>query len=218
MSVRFRVDYRPIHVRNVCAIMCKTLIIDNFDSFTYNIFQHMGQVCGIEPTVVLNTMPLEQIEFDRYDCIIVSPGPGTPAVAADVGISAHVIRQSRLPLLGVCLGHQCMAHEHGMEIVLAPEPMHGRVSVIRHDGRGVFQGLPPALPVVRYHSLVVKEVAGPFELTAWGEDGVIHGIRHRTRPLHGVQFHPESICTEAGGALFRNFRDIALAHKRPRAA
>jgi para-aminobenzoate synthetase len=198
--------------------MCKTLIIDNFDSFTYNIFQHMGQVCGIEPTVVLNTTPLEQIDFDCYDCVIVSPGPGTPAVSADVGISARVIRDTQLPLLGVCLGHQCMAHEYGMDIVLAPEPMHGRVSVIRHDGRGVFLGLPAQLPVVRYHSLVVKEVKGPFELTAWGEDGVIHGIRHRTRPLHGVQFHPESICTESGLDLFRNFRDLALAHKRLRAA
>lgn len=198
--------------------MCKTLIIDNFDSFTYNIFQHMGQVCGVEPTVVLNTAPLDEIDFDRYDCIIVSPGPGTPAEPVDVGISASVIRDTHLPLLGVCLGHQCMAHVHDMEVVLAPEPMHGRVSVIRHDGRGVFQGLRPDLPVVRYHSLVVKEVKGPFELSAWGDDGVIHGIRHKTRPLHGVQFHPESICTESGMDLFRNFRDLALAHKNRRAA
>lgn len=198
--------------------MCKTLIIDNFDSFTYNIFQQMGEACGVEPTVVLNTTPLEQVDFDFYDCIIVSPGPGTPAIDTDVGISARVIREARLPVLGVCLGHQIIAHEHGMEVGLAPEPMHGRVSVIRHDGRGIFQGLPPALSVVRYHSLVVKEVTGPFELAAWGDDGVIHGIRHRTRPLHGVQFHPESICTEAGIALFRNFRDIALAHKNRRAA
>jgi para-aminobenzoate synthetase len=198
--------------------MCKTLIIDNFDSFTYNVFQLMGQVCGVEPTVVLNTVPIEEIGMERYDCIIVSPGPGNPAVSADVGISARVIRETQLPLLGICLGHQCMAHEHGMDVVLAPEPRHGRVSVVRHDGHGLFRGLPPQISVVRYHSLVVKEVAGPFELSAWGEDGVIHGIRHRTRPLHGVQFHPESICTEGGAELFRNFRDIALAHKSRRAA
>ncbi|WP_206171181.1 anthranilate synthase component II [Trinickia terrae] len=198
--------------------MCKALVIDNFDSFTYNIVQLMGQACGVEPAVVLNTAPLGEIDFARYDCVIVSPGPGTPAEPADVGISASVIRDTHLPLLGVCLGHQCMAHEHGMEVVLAPEPMHGRVSVIRHDGRGVFAGLPADLHVVRYHSLTVKEVKGPFELCAWGGDGVIHGIRHKTRPLHGVQFHPESICTETGADLFRNFRDLALAHRALRAA
>ena len=93
--------------------MCKTLIVDNFDSFTYNVFQHMGEACGVEPTVVLNTVPLEEIDLARYDCIIVSPGPGTPAVAADVGISARLIRETQLPLLGICLGHQRMAHEHG---------------------------------------------------------------------------------------------------------
>lgn len=198
--------------------MCKTLIIDNFDSFTYNIFQNMGEVCGEEPTVVLNTTDFNAIDLDRYDCIIVSPGPGTPACAADVGISARAIHETRVPLLGVCLGQQCMAHLHDMEVVHAPEPMHGRVSVIQHDGRGVFQGLPAALSVVRYHSLVVKEVKAPFELTAWDDDGVVHGIRHRTRPLHGVQFHPESICTEAGKDLFRNFRDLAMAYKNRHAA
>jgi anthranilate synthase component 2 len=198
--------------------MCKTLIIDNFDSFTYNIFQYMGEVCGVEPSVVLNTADLNEIDFDRYDCIIVSPGPGTPAVPADVGISADVIRNTRLPLLGVCLGQQCMAYLHDMEVALAPKPMHGRVSVIHHDNRGVFKGLPRELSVVRYHSLVVKQVREPFELSAWGDDGVIHGIRHKTRPLHGVQFHPESICTDAGMNLFRNFRDLALAHNRQRAA
>ncbi|MGQ7935491.1 anthranilate synthase component II [Paraburkholderia sp. D1E] len=193
--------------------MCKTLIIDNFDSFTYNIYQRMGEVCGEEPTVLLNTADFDAIDFDRYDCIIVSPGPGTPARAADVGISARAIREAQVPLLGVCLGHQCMAHLHGMEVVLAPEPMHGRVSVIRHDGYGVFKDLPADLSVVRYHSLVVKQLKGPYELTAWDDNGMIHGIRHKTRPLHGVQFHPESICTEAGTDLFRNFRDLAMAHK-----
>lgn len=166
--------------------MCKTLIIDNFDSYTYNVFQYMGEVCGEEPTVVLNTADYNVIDLARYDCIVVSPGPGTPACEADVGISARAIRETTVPLLGVCLGQQCMACLHGMEVAHAPEPMHGRVSVIRHDGRGVFRDLPPALSVVRYHSLVVKAVRWPFELAAWGDDGVIHGIRHKTRALRGV--------------------------------
>jgi len=198
--------------------MCKALIVDNFDSFTYNIFQLMGQACGVEPTVVLNTASLDEIDFARYDCVIVSPGPGTPTEPADVGISASVICDTHLPLLGVCLGHQCMAHVHDMEVVLAPKPMHGRVTAIHHDGRGIFVGLPSHLHVVRYHSLAVKEVREPFELCAWSDDGVIQGIRHKTRPLHGVQFHPESVNTEAGMDLFRNFRDLALAHKARRAA
>lgn len=196
--------------------MCKTLIIDNFDSFTYNLFQYMGEICGEEPTVVLNTTNLDSIDLSRYDCIIVSPGPGTPSRASDIGISAHLILETQIPLLGVCLGHQCMAHVHGMDVIHAPEPMHGRISVIRHNDQGIFKGLPLDLPVVRYHSLVVRELKEPFELTAWGHDGMIHGIRHKTRPLHGIQFHPESICTEAGKGLLRNFRDIAMTHKTRR--
>ncbi|TJZ67434.1 anthranilate synthase component II [Chitiniphilus eburneus] len=194
--------------------MCKTLIVDNFDSFTYNLYQYMGEVCGEEPTVVLNTASWDGLRLDDYDCVIVSPGPGTPARAADVGISAEVIRHSRIPVLGVCLGHQCMAHLHGMDVVHAPEPVHGRVSVIRHNDEGVFKGLPPDLPVVRYHSLVVKALKPPFALTAWGADGMIHGIRHTERPLYGIQFHPESICTDAGLDLLSNFRDIAVRHAR----
>jgi anthranilate synthase component II len=192
--------------------VCKTLIIDNFDSFTYNLFQYMGEVCGEEPTVVLNTASLESIDLSKYDCIIVSPGPGTPGCAKDVGISANVIRETQVPLLGVCLGHQCMAHIYGMDIVLAPEPMHGRVSIIRHNDRGIFKGLSRELSVVRYHSLVVKEIKSPFVLTAWGQGGMIHGIQHKERPLHGIQFHPESICTEAGKDLLRNFRDLAMTY------
>ncbi len=194
--------------------MCKTLIVDNFDSFTYNLYQYMGEVCGEEPRVVLNTADWDTLNLDDYDCVIVSPGPGTPARTEDVGVSAEVIRRSRVPVLGVCLGHQCMAHLHGMDVVHAPTPVHGRVSVIRHNNDGVFKGLPPDLPVVRYHSLVVQALKPPFELTAWGDDGMIHGIRHTERPLYGIQFHPESICTEAGLDLLRNFRDIAVHHAR----
>lgn len=189
--------------------MCKTLIVDNFDSFTYNLYQYMGEVCGEEPTVILNNTRLDDVDMAAYDCIIVSPGPGTPTRAQDVGISADIIRDTRLPVLGVCLGHQCMAHLYGMEVVHAPEPVHGRVSLIRHNQQGVFKGLPSQLAVVRYHSLVVKALKAPFELTAWDANGMIHGIRHVKRPLYGIQFHPESICTEGGQRLLGNFRDIA---------
>ncbi len=194
--------------------ICRTLIVDNFDSFTYNLFQYMAELCGEEPTVILNTDDIEHFDFKQYDCVIISPGPGTPACAADVGISVNIIQQTSIPLLGVCLGHQCMAHTYGMEIVHAPKPMHGRISVIKHNNKGVFQGLSSDLSVVRYHSLAIKKIQSPFEITAWGEDGVIHGIQHKDRPLHGIQFHPESICTEEGKNLLRNFRDIAMIHKR----
>lgn len=196
--------------------MLNTLIIDNFDSFTYNIFQFMGEVCGEEPTVIVNTTPINDIDFNKYDCIIISPGPGKPGCAADVGISADIIRRTSLPLLGVCLGHQCVAHLHGMEVVHAPEPVHGRISLINHHGQGLFTGLPQSLAVVRYHSLVVNNIKSPFEITAWDETGMIHAIQHKQRPVYGVQFHPESICSESGLDLLRNFRDIAVADKKQR--
>lgn len=196
--------------------MFKTLIIDNFDSFTYNLYQYMGQVSGEEPDVITNDASPHDVELARYDCIIVSPGPGTPTRRVDVGISEDVIRDAHVPLLGVCLGHQCIAHVHGMEVSHAPEPMHGRVRRIRHNNEGVFRGLPLDMPVVRYHSLVVQSLKGPFELSAWDENGMIHGIRHKERPLYGIQFHPESICTDSGLDLLRNFRDIAHRHKLDR--
>ena len=192
---------------------CQVLIVDNFDSFTYNIVQYMGEVCGEEPDVMVNTTPIESIDLDRYDCFIISPGPGNPGTPADVGISNEVIRRARGPVFGVCLGHQCMANMYGMDVVHADEPVHGRISVIHHDGKGVFKGLPEELSVVRYHSLVVKEVRAPFVLTAWDANGMIHGIRHESLPLYGVQFHPESISTQDGLLMFRNFRDIAMAHR-----
>jgi para-aminobenzoate synthetase len=193
------------------------LIIDNFDSFTYNLFQYMGQVCGVEPDVITNDASPAHVDLNRYDCVIISPGPGTPTRRSDVGISEDIIRDAFVPLLGVCLGHQCMAHVHGMEVGHAPEPMHGRSSLIRHDNRGVFSNLPVDLSVVRYHSLMVNAIKEPFEVSAWDDGGMIHGIRHKTRPLHGIQFHPESICTESGMDLLRNFRDIAHKHKQQRA-
>lgn len=194
----------------------KTLIIDNHDSFTYNLFQFMGEVCGEEPDVYTNDVSPCAIDLARYDAIIISPGPGTPARRSDTGLSEDVIRDAVVPVLGVCLGHQCMAHLYGMDVVHAPEPMHGRLSRISHDGQGVFSGLPPDLDVVRYHSLVVRQIKSPFVVSAWDENGMIHGIRHNDRPLHGIQFHPESICTEAGLQMLRNFRDLAHRHQTGR--
>ncbi|MDH0304189.1 MULTISPECIES: aminodeoxychorismate/anthranilate synthase component II [unclassified Pseudomonas] len=191
----------------------KTLIVDNFDSFTYNLFQFMGQVCGEEPDVFTNDVSPADIDLNRYAAIIISPGPGTPARKSDIGLSEDVIRDASVPVLGVCLGHQCMAHLHGMDVVHAPEPMHGRLSRISHDGQGVFAGLPADLTVVRYHSLMVRQVKSPFVVSAWDQHGMIHGIRHKDRPLHGIQFHPESICTEAGLQMLGNFRDLAHQHQ-----
>ncbi|MDC9595165.1 anthranilate synthase component II [Xenorhabdus sp. IM139775] len=136
-------------------IVCNSLIVDNFDSFTYNLFQYMGEVCGKEPTVVLNTIDFDDIDLDKFDCIIISPGPGTPKCDVDVGVSARVINEAKVPVLGVCLGHQCLGYLHGMNVVHAPEPVHGRISVIQHNKKGIFEGLPTPLSVVRYHSLVV---------------------------------------------------------------
>ena len=190
-----------------------TLIIDNFDSFTYNLVQYMGEVCETEPDVMLNTAVMDRIDLKRYDCVIISPGPGNPNNSADVGISAEVIRRAKVPVFGVCLGHQCMAQIYGMEVVHADMPVHGRIHIIQHDGKGVFKGVSNDLSVVRYHSLVVKEVKDPFVLTAWDSNHMVHGIRHKILPLYGVQFHPESVSTQEGKSLFRNFRDIALAYR-----
>lgn len=194
--------------------MCKTLIIDNFDSFTYNLYQYMGEVCGEEPAVVLNNVSYNSISLKRYDCVIISPGPGSPNCPADIGVSAKIIRDAAIPILGVCLGHQAIGHIHGMDIVHAPEPVHGRMSRVKHKGIGIFKNLPPEISVVRYHSLMIKTLREPFALTAWTEDGLIQGIQHKYLPIHGVQFHPESICSQFGKEILSNFRNIALASKK----
>lgn len=193
--------------------MCKTLIVDNFDSFTYNLYQYMGEICGEEPTVVLNTVDHDSIALKNYDCVIISPGPGSPSCPSDIGVSARIIKESQIPLLGVCLGHQSIGYLNGMDVVHAPEPVHGRVSLIKNSGKGVFKDLEPEISVVRYHSLIIKKLKDPYELTAWGEDGMIHGIQHKYLPIHGVQFHPESICSQSGKDILRNFRNIAMSYK-----
>ncbi|MCX4764497.1 aminodeoxychorismate synthase component I [Streptomyces sp. NBC_01275] len=195
----------------------KTLLIDNYDSYTYNLFQLIAEVNGEEPTVILNDTPADSIpDLTRFDNVVVSPGPGHPADARDFGISARVLATSPIPVLGVCLGHQGVALGEGGQVTPAPEPRHGHLSTVRHDERDLFQGLPQGFTAVRYHSLAVREpLPETLEATAWSEDGVLMGLRHRTRPLWGLQFHPESVLTDFGHRMLVNFRNLTadLAHK-----
>ncbi|MDX3580857.1 MULTISPECIES: aminodeoxychorismate synthase component I [Streptomyces] len=188
----------------------KTLLIDNYDSYTYNLFQLIAEVNGEEPVVVLNDAPVGDIpELREFDNVVVSPGPGHPLEPRDFGIAARVIAEAGIPVLGVCLGHQGIAVGERADVEPAPWPRHGHLSTVRHDGRDLFRGLPQNFTVVRYHSLSVREPLPPtLEATAWSEDGVLMGLRHRERPLWGVQFHPESILTDHGHRLLVNFRDL----------
>ncbi|NIF24202.1 MULTISPECIES: aminodeoxychorismate synthase component II [Pantoea] len=186
------------------------LLIDNYDSFTWNLYQYLCEL-GADVQVTRNdAITLEQIEALPLTHLMISPGPCTPSEA---GISLQAIRHfaGRLPILGVCLGHQAIAQAFGAAVVRARVPMHGKTSAIRHDDSGVFQGLNNPLTVTRYHSLVVAPDTLPeeFVVTAWserdGQQDEIMGLRHRTLPLEGVQFHPESILSEQGHQLLRNF-------------
>src|SRR5947209_3222163 len=184
----------------------RTLIIDNYDSFTYNLFQYLAEINGIEPCVVRNDAPGWQLaDLDAFDNVIISPGPGRPSRSSDFGVSCDVVLGASIPLLGVCLGHQGLCELSGGVVDSAPELFHGRESDVLHDGADLFAGLPSPLRAVRYHSLVVTGVPDDLEITAWTDDGVIMGVRHRYRPAWGVQFHPESIRTEHGRDLLRNF-------------
>ncbi|MBF0613811.1 MAG: aminodeoxychorismate/anthranilate synthase component II [Magnetococcales bacterium] len=182
------------------------LLIDNYDSFTYNLAQYFGEL-GAEVQVFRNdVLTIEEIQALRPDHLVISPGPGNPDQA---GITLEVIRRlsGQVPILGVCLGHQAIGQAFGGQVVRAPELMHGKTSWIEHDGRGVFNGLPMPFRATRYHSLVVARASVPecLQVTAWTGDGLIMGLRHRTLPVEGVQFHPESILTEHGHALLSNF-------------
>ena len=196
----------------------RTLLIDNYDSFTFNLFHLLGEVNGDEPVVVRNDeLSLDELAALAVDNIVISPGPGRPEHARDVGVSLDVLKRSELPVLGVCLGHQALAHISGGAVEHAPEVMHGRLSPIDHDGRGLFAGIPQGFAAVRYHSLVVGALPAELRVTAWTHDDIVMGIEHRTRPLWGVQFHPESISTEHGRTLLRNFRDLTRAQGPPAA-
>jgi len=185
------------------------LLIDNYDSFTYNLFQYLSEL-GEDVAVVRNDKAtLEDIDSMKPQRIVISPGPSTPLQA---GISNEVIKHfgSRLPILGVCLGHQCIGYSYGGFIGQAPVIMHGKSSLIHHNHRGVFAGLPNPFSAIRYHSLEVRRDTLPdcLEITAWTDDGTIMGLRHRRYPVEGVQFHPESFMTEAGKDILRNFLQL----------
>jgi anthranilate synthase component II len=191
------------------SITLKLLVIDNYDSFTYNLVQYFGE---LDTEVVVRRNDRTSIEEIRKldpHRICISPGPGRPENA---GISAAVIRElgRGVPILGVCLGHQCIAQVYGGEVVRAENLMHGRTSFIHHHGRGVFQGLSQPLEATRYHSLIVRQESLPpaLEITARSDDGEIMGLQHREFPVHGVQFHPESILTAEGKRLLANFLKI----------
>jgi anthranilate synthase/aminodeoxychorismate synthase-like glutamine amidotransferase len=182
------------------------LLIDNYDSFTYNLFQYLCEL-GAEVEVVRNdAISPAEVEARRPSGLVISPGPGTPL---DAGVSNDLIERvgANLPTLGVCLGLQCIAHVFGGRVVRAPELRHGKTSLVYHDGRGLFEGLPSPFEAVRYHSLIAERETLPasLEVSAWTADGLIMGLRHRELPIEGVQFHPESILTAEGKALLRNY-------------
>jgi len=186
------------------------LLIDNYDSFTYNLFHYLGEL-GAEVKVVRNDeITADQALALKPQGIVLSPGPCTPNEA---GICLDVIKQAngRMPILGVCLGHQAIGQVYGGKVVRAPEPMHGKLSRVHHTGKSVFRGLNNDFLATRYHSLTIDPPSMPasLEVTATSEDGVIQGVMHKTHPVHGVQFHPESIASENGHALLNNFLTIA---------
>ena len=185
------------------------LVIDNYDSFTFNLVQYLGEM-GVDLEVHRNDqISVDRIRELRPERILVSPGPCSPREA---GLSNEIIRAfgPELPLFGVCLGHQCIGHVFGAEVVVNYRMMHGKVSPIRHDGRDLFAGIPNPFRATRYHSLVIKRDTLPecLEITAETEEGEIMGIRHKTLPIWGVQFHPESILTEHGKRLLANFLEL----------
>lgn len=194
----------------------KVLILDNYDSFTFNLYQYVGDILTKQKTAFVldviknDEVAFEQIEKSNYDRIIISPGPGNPGDAKSFGVCSQVITKlgHKIPILGVCLGMQGIAYCFGGKIVKAKKPMHGKRSLVTHDGKEVFKNLPEKLEVMRYHSLIVERATLPkdFFITALAQDTKeIMGLRHKTYPLEGIQFHPESFATQAGKTLLSNF-------------
>jgi len=186
----------------------RILVLDNYDSFVFNLVQYLGEL-GAEPLVHrADALTIDEIDRLAPDGVLISPGPGRPE---DAGLSNAAITTfaGRVPVFGVCLGHQCIGQVYGGDVVRAPEIMHGKTSMITHTGTGVFAGLPSPFEATRYHSLVVDRGSVPdvLEITAWTDDGLVMGLRHREFDVEGVQFHPESILTEGGHSIVGNFLD-----------
>lgn len=190
----------------------RVALLDNYDSFVYNLYQALGEL-GADVTVRRNDeVTLGELSRIRPDAIVISPGPGHPAVPRDFGVCGEILAtmSKSTPTLGVCLGHQGFAHAYGAKVCHAPKVMHGKASAVHHDGTGLFAGLPDPFPAGRYHSLMVSPELPPhLRLTAWTDDGLVMGIRHERYPIEGVQFHPESILTPEGSRLMANFLDMA---------
>lgn len=186
------------------------LVIDNYDSFTYNLVQYLGEL-GAEMEIHRNdAITIEEALSNSPEKIIISPGPGRPN---DAGITEPLIKaaaEKKIPVLGVCLGHQAIGEVYGAKVTYAPEIMHGKISKIHHNSTSVFKGIDNPFEATRYHSLILEKATLPdcFEITAWTEDNIIMGIKHNNYPLHGIQFHPESILTKPGKALLKNFLEL----------
>lgn len=194
----------------------KTLLIDNYDSFTFNLFQYLAEINGCAPLVRENDkISWEEFATLEIDNVVISPGPGRPERTKDFGICQKIIYEAHVPILGVCLGHQGIGHVFGGKVIHAPQVMHGRISEIIHNGESLFQGVPSPFRAVRYHSLIVdNELPEVLRPTAWTRDGIIMALAHKTRPIWGIQFHPESVCTEYGYKILENFSDLsAQIHK-----
>ncbi len=191
----------------------KVLLVDNYDSFTFNLYQQIARVGGLEPIVVKNDeVSLDEIRGMAPDAIVLSPGPGSPDRQRDFGICRDILEQLQVPTLGVCLGHQGIGHYCGARVVPAPEPMHGRLSRVTHSQASLLQGIPSPFSVVRYHSLILaSELSPELEALAQSEDAVVMALRHRNKPFWGVQFHPESVCCEYGDQIIYNFLALAGA-------
>lgn len=190
--------------------MKHVLLIDNYDSFTYNLLHYLGEEGAAVEVARNDTLDMERITSNHPIAgIVISPGPGTPE---DSGLCPEIIRRfaPSVPIFGVCLGMQTMGAVYGGVVTRAPAPMHGKTSRIHHTGEGVFAGIPSPFTATRYHSLIVERetLPGCFRLTAWTEDGLVMGLQHREYPLHGVQFHPESIASEYGHDIVRNFLNL----------
>lgn len=199
--------------------MTKTLVIDNYDSFTYNLVHFLGELGATMIVRRNDKITLEEIAAMAPEAIVLSPGPKTPTEA---GICLAVIDRfkAEIPMLGVCLGHQAMGQAMGGDVIRAPHLVHGKTSKINHTGKGIFRGLNAGFEATRYHSLIVRQETLPdvLEVTATTDDGLIMGMQHKTLPMHGVQFHPESIASENGHALLQNFLNIAREFNGQRAA